>query len=454
MRHCGFHFLINLFENNFKVINIMSTQHSGAFTDLGKREDLYYTDPDNCKVESIPVEYNTRFSQDFSNKLSGSSTFIIPPGNGLKHVVICLQYAPNRADINLLYAGQANQGDYCLATAWGYNAIRQISFRIGGSSQYFMSGAQLLASNLRMVRTQTQAQALLNLGGSEYGTTVSPALVVSPLLSAYVVVPVWCPPCADGLSVPLPADTLAQQVQITCELQSPWAPNPGAAPLGAVPGAFDTAFFQVEQLCMTDRGMAISNHVDLNSHELLMPVCFNQQELQVPIAAAPLGTSQSVTLTGFRSGQVKGIQCWLTAARTDTANNAASDAANQLVWYAPAAITVLYAGTIYAQYNAGTSAIFNLIDGTKPTTVSTGAITMGGQFPTSQSAVSQYVNLPFGNPTGDDYSAEVLTHGKPILNGLVNLQITAPAAVPYVLHVQYIYNATLVFSKSSAEFRF
>jgi hypothetical protein len=429
----------------------MAAEHSGAFTDLGKREDLYYTDPDNCKVESIPVEYNTRFSQDFSNKLSGSSTFIIPPGNGLKHVVVCLQYAAGNASVGTIATSAS--GDYALAVGWGYNAIRQISFRVGGSSQYFMSGAQLLASNLRMVRTQSQAQALLNLGGSEYGTVQSPASSPSPLLSAYVVIPVWCPPSADGLSVPLPADTLAQQVQITCELQSPWAAN-SVGPLAAAPGAFDVAFFQVEQLCMTDRGMAIANHVDLNSHELLMPITFNQQELQVPIPAATLGTSQSVTLTGFRSGQVKGIQAWLTLNRSDSAANIASDAANQLVWVAPQAVTVLYAGTIYAQYNSGTAAIFNLIDGTKPSTVSTNAITMGGVTPTSSSVVSQYVNLPFGNPTGDDYSAEVLTHGKPILNGLVNLQITPPTADPYTLHVQYIYNSTLVFSKSSAEFRF
>jgi hypothetical protein len=209
---------------------------------------------------------------------------------------------------------------------------------------------------------------------------------------------------------------------------------------------------------MTDRGMAISNHVDLNSHELLMPITFNQQELQVPIAQAALGTSQSVTLTGFRSGQVKAIQAWLTLNRganaVPVANDTASDAANQLVWLLPTAVTVLYAGTIYAQYNSGTSAIFNLIDGTKPTAVSTGQLTMGGAVPVSDSAVSSYVMLPFGNPTGDDYSAEVLTHGKPILNGLVNLQITPPTADAYTLHVQYIYNSTLVFSKSSAEFRF
>ena len=54
-------------------------QTSGAFTDLGATEDLYYIDSTNCKVEAIPVEYNTRFSQNLTNLASGSSTFIIPP---------------------------------------------------------------------------------------------------------------------------------------------------------------------------------------------------------------------------------------------------------------------------------------------------------------------------------------------------------------------------------------
>ena len=132
-----------------------------------------------------------------------------------------------------------------------------------------------------------------------------------------------------------------------------------------------------------------------------------------------------------------------------------SDLVNQLVWIKPKAVTVLYAGTIFAQYNAGVSTIFNLIDGTKPPYVSTNQLTLSATpAPAPASVSSEYVVLPFGNPTGNDYEAEVLTHGKPILNGLVNLQITAPDANPYTLHVQYIYNATLVFSKSSCEYRF
>jgi hypothetical protein len=94
-----------------------------------------------------------------------------------------------------------------------------------------------------------------------------------------------------------------------------------------------------------------------------------------------------------------------------------------------------------------------LLDGTKPNSVAGSALTVASPF-TSAPQSSSYVVLPFGNPTGSDYEANVLTHGKEILNGLVNLIVTAPTADAYTINLSYIYNATLVFSKSSCEFRF
>ena len=267
-----------------------------------------------------------------------------------------------------------------------------------------MTGQQLLAKALRPVRTQSQAEALLQLGGP---CVYNSATDFSSNLLAYLVLPIWCMPGADGLNVPLCADTLAQQIQITCQLNPSsafWVNNGVASP--APPTQLDIAQFQVEQYCMVDRGMAISNHVDLNTHELLMPIGFDQQELQVAIPAGS-NNSQSpfqATLTGFRSGQVKAIQMWLTKD---------SDVANPLLWYAPQSVTVLYAGTIYAQYQNGSSVIWNLLDGTKPPSVNQTQLIKNASAPfTVTPVLSQYCLLPFGSSSGDDFEAEVLTHGK------------------------------------------
>jgi hypothetical protein len=414
-------------------------QNSRAFEDVGKSEDLFYSDPDNCKVEKIPVQYNTRFTQNLSNLSAGTSVFIIPPGNGLKMPVLVLGYlATNPAMI-----AQAAAQTAALERGWGYSAIAQISFRIGGSSQYFLTGSQLLARNIRMVRTQNQADSILQLGGNQVVTAGDYG--VSQY--AYIPLSIWASPGEDGLNVPLPADCLAQQVQLTVQINPPnsWWLNNGVAAVGTnVPTAFDVGYFQQEQLEMLDRGMSITNHVDLNTHELTMPLpTFDQQELTVPIAAG--GGAQQITLTGFRAGQVKKIQMFLTK-NTDTIN--------PLRFYAPAAVTILYAGTIYSQYNDGTSQIWNLVDGTKPAAVNQSALSLAAGVFTSAGVLSTYAELPFGSASGDDYSASVLTHGKEILNGLVNAVVTPPTNDAYTCHVVYVYQCTAVFSRSSCELRF
>jgi hypothetical protein len=410
-----------------------------ALLRVGEQEDLYYTDPANCKKQSIPVEYNTRFRQDFSNKSSGTSVFIIPPGNGLRHIIVVIGY--NAATIN------GNTGGAVLPRGWGYNAISQISFRIGGSSQYFLQGDQLLARNLRLCRTQSQRDAILQLGGAECKVAADFATDQY----AYIPISVFAGPSADGISLPLPADLLSQQVQITAQLNPSAAfwvtnPNPGAT-VAVIPTAFDTAFFQVEQLVMNDRAMSLASRVDLDTHSYNMAaVPFDQQTLTIPLSAG--GAQQQVTLTGFRSGEVTRVQMWLTKD---------SDALNPSKWYVPKAVTALYAGVIFAQYEAGSSRLWNLLDGTAPAAVNQSVLTAaggGGGAMTSAPALSEWCELPFSQPTGRDFEADVLVHGKQILNGLVNLQITPPDASAYTLHVVYVYNSTLTFSRGSCDFVF
>lgn len=416
---------------------------SQALLRIGESRDLYYTDEKNALKQAIPTEVDTRYRQDFSNKSSGVSVLIIPPNQGVRHAIIVLGY--NAASIN------TQDGNRALERGWGYKAIKQISFRIGGSSQYFLSGAQLLARNLRLVRTQNQKDSLLSLGGNE--CKVAADFDVDQY--AYVPVSVFSAPGEDELGVPLPTDLLSQQVQITCELNPPeafWS-GPIVAPGVLPPIAFDTAYFQIEQICMKDRGMGLANRVDMNTHLYSMPLpTFDQTEVQIPLTS--VASTQPVVLTGFRAGEVKKLQLWLT--RND-ANGATSAADNSLLWYAPKSVKSYYAGLVYAQYETGSSRIWNLLDGTSPAATNQSALTVAGGAWTSAPVLSEYCELPFAQPSGSDYEADVLVHGKELTNGLMNLDIIVPdggGAAGWTLHVVYVYNCTAVFSRGSCELSF
>ena len=416
-----------------------------ALVRVGEPLDLYYCDKDNAKKQVIPVSYDTRYSQNLTNLTSGVSVMTIPPNQGVRHVVVVLGYSASAL------SGQT--GNYALEQGWGYNAIRQISFRIGGSSQYFLSGAQLLQRNLRLTRTKNQRDSILSLGGQQCYS--APAGAGSGDFAtaqyAYIPISIWACPGEDSLGLPLPTDLLSQQVQVTVELNPPsgfWSPCPSWAGTACSPPAnFTTGYFQIEQLTMDDRGMALANRVNMADHMYSMPLpTFDQQEFTTQLLNT--ATDQPVVLSGFRAGEVKKVVAFLT-------NN--DDTINKQLWYNPSNITMLYAGQKYPVYQNGSSQIWNLLDGTAPACVSQSKLNnAGGAWTTPTSVLSQWVELPFSQPQGSDYEADILVHGKMITNGIVNLQVTPPFAntAGWTLHIIYVYNCTIGFSKGSADLIF
>jgi hypothetical protein len=313
----------------------------------------------------------------------------------------------------------------------------------------------MLQRNMRLCRTKEQRQAMLTLGGAECKSAAD----FTKDQYAYIPISFFASPSADGISLPLSADLLSQQVQITAEIApatSFWKLNilpPAAAPVLAfnLPSAFTVANFQVEQLVMKDRGMSAANSEALMTGSYNMPLPeFDQQEVLIPVpsTAGPLGpgVSQPLVLTGFRAGEVKKLQIWLT--KND-------DPLNATLWYKPSSVEVLYAGVIYAKYDNGSSAMWNLLDGTAPSAIDQSVLTPGGAaVMTSVGAVSEWVELPFAQPTGNDYDGQVLVSGLAVTNGIVNLQLTPPTNEAYTLHVLYSYNCTASFSRGSCELIF
>jgi hypothetical protein len=202
---------------------------------------------------------------------------------------------------------------------------------------------------------------------------------------------------------------------------------------------------------LNNQGDALARRVDLAENAYAFPCEFVQQLAQISLANT--ASSQPVTLTGFRSGEVKAIHIWLTKG-SDTSTLTTSN--DPFRWYAPLAVEMLYAGDKYAVYsNGGNSAqylaqLWNIINGNK-----TPAFDTALNSSAATSYLSYWTELPFAQTFVDEDAHHMLVHGKPITNGIVNLSIITPsAASDWTLNVSYIYNATLLFSQGTCDYVF
>lgn len=426
------------------------TESVQQYVRKGKCVDLYYPDPETAKKQCFRTTQNTRYTQAFSNRGGGSSVFTIPPNNGVQDIVVSMTLPQIGTGLNL-----------AVGRGWAYALIKQISFRYGGSSQYFLSGQQVLQSALSMASETGSQSALLSLGGD--------ALAGDQLAVAnnqgYVWLPLpHCIPTAEGKLPPLPSDLLTQQIQVTVELyplSKIYSIGTGGL-VASVPSELSSASFTVQQVIFENQGDALARRVDMSSHALSYPITFRQQEVTIPLAngqtiVGAAGSSQSVTLTGFRSGEVKAIHCWLTADSANTPVPAVGAVQNPFAWYPLRDVTMTYAGEVYARFDGNSGQLWNLVNGRVPAQVSDIMVVAGATPTITTARADSWTILPFGQSYDDVTAHSTYMAGKPITNGIVNLSFTIPPGAPdstYTLHVSYVYNAVLTFSQGTCDYVF
>lgn len=408
----------------------------------GESVDLYYYDGETHKKQAFPTTLNTKYIQQFNNLTGGSSVFTIPPQNGIQDVVVEFRFAG-------LSQSAPAQASLALPRGWGYALIKQVSFRYGGSSQYFMSGDQLLQNALRAQSNRTSADDLLTLGGN-YATGAD--LTADQIATCVLTLP-HNVPSGVGKAHPLPTDCLTQQVQITVELNPvAFVWSLASTGTGVPPSTLSFAQFAVQQVMLNNQGDALARRVDMAVNAYAFPCEFVQQKQT--IALGNTANSQSVVLTGFRSGEVTSIQCWLS--RTSE-SNPASGVKQPFNWYLPSAIQMTYAGDIYARFDNASSPLWNLINSNKSPAFDNVLVVDGGggAIGAPTPSLSQWVMLPFAQTLVDEDAHYTLVHGKPITNGIVNLDLTTPTAqADWILNVSYVYNTTLLFSQGTADYVF
>jgi hypothetical protein len=420
----------------------------------GKCVDLYYPDPQTAEKACFRTCVNTRFSQNMTNLSAGTSTFVIPPNNGIQDIVMVFELpalsAPASDGLGL------NRG-------WGYSLIRSISFRYGGSSQFFLSQQQILQLALKQTPNGYARDDLLALGGaavSEAGLQLGPQ-------RAYVWLPLpHCIPTAEGKLPPFPSDLLTQQIIVQCEINSvPSIYSVAPASTGTPPASLTLGEFVVQQVLFDNQGDALARRVDMSTHALSYPVTFTQQEITIPIATTgadiAAGVTQSVTLTGFRAGECRSISAWLTY----NGDTGSAQIQNPFAWYAPENIVLTYAGERYAVYDRGSGALWNLVNGRLAPQANDVYLTnnAGVVDVTAVPSVDQWVEMPFAQSFDALTAHSMYTSGKTISNGIVNLQFTVPqltkqgaawagGAQGFTLHISYHYNAVLMLTGGTADY--
>lgn len=237
---------------------------------------------------------NTRYVQSFTNLSGGSSQLTISPNNGIQDVIITMEM-PVGANGSSVFDGRG----LALPSSWAYSLIKQVSYRYGGSSQYFLSGQEVLELALRKSPNGAARDDLFNLGGNAAAGGAAAQGDFATAQRGYV----WLPlphttPTAEGKLPPIPSDLLTQQILITCELY-PIASvfSTAASALGTAPTSLAFAEFQVQQVIFDDQGSALARRVDMTSHALSFPVEYSQQEVIIPLADSV--ASQTITLTGL-----------------------------------------------------------------------------------------------------------------------------------------------------------
>ena len=417
----------------------------------GESVDMYYSNQENSVKQAHATTVENRYFLDLNAKSFGSAnTLIFNPDEGLGHVVLTLQLpAP---DGTTTYQGLA------LNRGWGYNAIRRIGLRIGGSTLYYFSGDQCLIDVLADAEDSVKKQNLFDLGGNPLSCTANGGgagdFASQSLRTAYVYIKLpFNSPSAQEKPLPLPTDLLTSPVQINIEFKSASEifhasqTVAGAQPLSPLPTAFALAQAQWEQTHFDDRGEQLARKVNMSEMAYSYPLKYFPQEVFRLQNVQGNNVTQSLTLTGLRSGNCLGVRIWC----LDDAVAANKDVAPFTV---PTQVTLSVNGLIYFDSRNGQQQLWSLLDRKSAAQWSADVITVAGNAFANAPTSSYWTQIPFSQHSEVLANESELSHGLSLMNSIVNLQIALPGNTTYTVVAEYLFNSTLLFSRGSAEYVF
>ena len=416
----------------------------------GESVDMYYSNQENSVKQAHATTVENRYFLDLNAKSFGSAnTLIFNPDEGLGHIVLTLQLPV--PDSTTTYQGLA------LNRGWGYNAIRRIGVRVGGSTLYYFSGDQCLIDVLADCEDSVKKQNMFDLGGNPLACLPNGGgagdFADQSLRTAYVYIKLpWNSPSAQEKNLPLPTDLLTSPVQVNIEFKaaseifhsSGTVAGGTASPL---PTAFALAQAQFEQTHFDDRGEQLARKVNMSEMAYSYPLKYFSQEVFRLQNVQGNNVAQSLTLTGLRSGNCLGIRLWCQ-------DNAVASNGDPSLYTVPTQVTLAVNGLIYFDSRNGQQQLWSMLDRKSAAQWSADSITVSGTAFVNTPKSSYWTWVPFAQHSEVLANESELSHGLSLMNSIVNIQIALPGNTTYTVTAEYLFNSTLLFSRGSAEYVF
>jgi hypothetical protein len=415
---------------------------------LGEDKDIYYYGSKTLEKQVIPTVQDTRFKQALPSLTGGSSTFIISPDEGVSDIIVAVKLPAHGAGIGV-NGGVVDYSGCAVNRSWAYQLVKQCSVRYGSSSQYFFTGSQMFVQNLREASNPTSKNYLAKLGGACLKSNGGAGEFTGDALYAYIVLNL--PHSSSNASLekpnPLPTEMMNQPIVITLEMNPIQSIFRTRGSDANAPKQLEDGYFQVRQIHAVDRGqlMRPTGFESAYSYPLK---AFYQNEIAVPLTSTT--AEQSVTLTGFRQGDVRSIFYWI----EDTA-----DTNNPYNWVLPRDVKLLYNGAVYHDFAGVSSQIWDVLGCDIPANFENVVLDSSGSW-TSTDTLTNWVNMPFSQIYEQLSGCHLMVKGKEINNAVVNVSLKLPTysgsstAGRFILHAVYAYNSILLMSGGGAEYVF
>jgi hypothetical protein len=316
----------------------------------------------------------------------------------------------------------------------------------------------MLIDVLSDAEDSVKKQNLFDLGGNPLSCTANGGgagdFASQSLRTAYVYIKLpFNSPSAQEKPLPLPTDLLTSPVQINIEFKAASeifhasATVAGAQPLSPLPTAFSLAQAQWEQTHFDDRGEQLARKVNMSEMAYSYPLKYFPQEVFRLQNVQGNNVTQSLTLTGLRSGNCLGLRIWCQ-------DNAVAGNNDVALFTVPTQVTLSVNGLIYFDSRNGQQQLWSLLDRKSAAQWSADSVAVVSTAFVNTPTSSYWTHIPFSQHSEVLANESELSHGLSLMNSIVNLQIALPGNTTYTVTAEYLFNSTLLFSRGSAEYVF